>query len=105
MNAQYEEERQKEKVESEKQKRLQELTDKGDQEYKDRLIREKVERQRREELENLENENKTTDGNKKNKKEKIIVKEAGQDKPENKKQITPAEPDRTGTDRLIPKYK
>lgn len=105
LNAQYEEERQKEKVESEKQKRLQELTDKGDQEYKDRLIREKVERQRREELENLENENKTTDGSKKNKKEKIIVKEAGQDKPENKKQITPAEPDRTGTDRLIPKYK
>lgn len=106
LNAQYEEERQKEKVESEKQKRLQELTDKGDQEYKDRLIREKVERQRREELEKLENENKTTESNKNtNSKKQIIVKEAGQDKPEKRKQITPAEPDRTGTDRLIPRYK
>lgn len=106
LNAQYEEERQKEKVESEKQKRLQELTDKGDQEYKDRLIREKVERQRREELEKLENENKTTESNKNtNSKKQIIVKEAGQDKPEKRKQIIPAEPDRTGTDRLIPRYK
>lgn len=105
LNAQYDEERRQEKIDAEKQKRLQELTDKGDQEYKDRLIREKIERQRREELENLENENKTTDKNKKNTKEKIIVKEAGKDKVTNKKEIIPAEPDRTGTDRLRPKYK